>query len=156
MFVSDTCSKHVPSARGLHTNPSSPPNIIISYLYCLSDHLLFHISTNHPTLTFRSSSNSPYKTKSSEHKRPSNFHSLHPHFRFFHQCIYIHIKKLSILKHSLSSPFTLTKAKLLTYMLLILFSSLPPTAYIVRTCHRASLVTLFYAFSKFIKPTLLL
>ena len=59
---------------------------------------------------------------------------------------------LSILKHSLSLPFTLTQTRLLAYILLIPFSSLPSTSYILSTCHRASLLTLSYAFPKSIKP----
>ena len=54
------------------------------------------------------------------------------------------------------SPKTLTLtsfySRLLIYILLIPFNSLPPTSYILGTCHSASLFTLPYAFSRSIKP----
>src|SRR5678815_4745172 len=59
---------------------------------------------------------------------------------------------LLILNQSLLTPFILTHVSLSSYILLILFRSLPPTPYITNTCHRASLLILSYACCKSIKP----
>ena len=48
-------------------------------------------------------------------------------------------------------PFALAQVGLLAYIILIPLNCLPPLSYILRTCHRASLLTLSYALS----PTLL-
>ena len=59
---------------------------------------------------------------------------------------------ISILNRSVKSPFTMTQAKLSTYILLISPDSLPLTSYILNPCHKASQLTLSYAFSKSIIP----
>ena len=113
-----------------HSNPSSQTNTTL-LLYALTFKHLLRTSTKCPTI-IRSSFDSPHKTKSSAYKRPRDFHSLpshppHLHFHLFHHCIYIRIKNqidmmqprlnpLSILEHSFSPPFTLTQARLLTYI----------------------------------------
>ena len=45
--------------------------------------------------------------------------------------------------------FSLKEANLLTYMLLELFNSFPPTSYILSICHNASLLTLSYCHMPF-------
>ena len=70
--------------------------------------------------------------------------SLHP---------YIHLKDKGDIIHlchtPLSLPLTLTQSRQLTHILLIPLNSLPPTSYILNICNKASLLTLLYAFSKY-------
>ena len=99
-------------------------------------------STKHPINVLKLSSDLPYKTKSSAYKKRGNLHSL-PSFRNLTPILPISIftfippsmytlkgqgdmiqpclTPLLILKHSLSSHFTITQAKLLTFILLIPF-----------------------------------
>ena len=119
--------------------------------------------------------NSPQRTKLSAHKRPGNHYSFSssmnlypilptPIFTSFITAFIYTLKSqgdmmqpcltpLSILNCSLSLHFTLTQAKLSTYILLIPPNSLPPTSYILNTYHKVSLLTLLYAFSKSIKSS---
>ena len=60
---------------------------------------------------------------------------------------------LLILKHPLTSSTILMQARLLTYIVLIPFTSLPPTSYFLSTWNKAIHLTLSYTFSRFIKPT---
>ena len=72
----------IPSTRISYFNHSSLLNTITLLLfafifrYLLPFRSLLHTWTKCPTFTFRCSSDSPYKTKSSACKRPGNLHSL--------------------------------------------------------------------------------
>ena len=144
-FNSDTCSNHNPSTQTLKTSPSSPLNTITLLLPALTFRpLLVHITTKHPTIAFRFSFDSLYKTKSFVYKRPGNLHSLypHPHFHFITASIY-----------TLKSKGDMIQPYLIPLLILKTLSpSHIPTSYILSTCHSTYLLTLSYAFSKSIKP----
>ena len=123
--------------------------------------LLLHTSTKCPTITFRSFSVSYHKIRLSAYKRPGNFLSLHsenlipilpiPIFTSFvtasmymlksqGNMIHLCLMPLSVLKHSLLLPFTLTQTRLFVHIPSFLkpFKSLPPTSYILITYHTNS------------------
>ena len=136
--------------------------------------LFLHNSANCPTITLRSSSDSPQRIKSYAYKRSENLQSLpsstnstplfheshspssHPYLHLLHRCIHIYIEQsrrhdttlsyptIYPLLLTLPPPFTLIQAELSTYILLILLNNLSPTSYILNSCHRASLFTLSY------------
>ena len=89
----------------------------------------------------------------------------HPHLHLFHHCIHIYIEKPkrhdAIMSHptiypkqfTLTPPFILTKAKLSHTHSLFHPTDYPPPSYVLNTCHKTSLLTLSYAFSRSLKPT---
>ena len=121
------------------------------------------MSHHHP----QSSSNSSHRIKSSAYKSPGNFHSLLSSRNLtplLLHCIHIHIEQSrghdTPLPHTIIypreltfTPFILTQTELSTYTLLIPLNRLGPTSYIFKICHRTSLFTSSYAFSRSIKLT---
>ena len=76
--------------------------------------------------------------------RKPHSHSSHPPFHFFHHPIHVKLNSQVAMTHPCLTPlsllenvhlqyFTLTQAKLLSYIRLISFYSLPPASYIVDT-----------------------
>ena len=130
----------------------TPPNTITLLLPALTFRpFLLHPSIKPSTITLRSYSDSPHKNQviCIQEVRQSPLSSLflkshspppHPHFHLLHHFVHIYTLKsqgdiihtcltpLLILKHSLSPPFSLTQAILLTYILLIPINSSPPTS----------------------------
>ena len=128
IYNCDTYFSCVPYTWTSHFNPSLLNTISLILSVVTFRPFLQYTSTKRPTISFRSSFNSPYKTKSSAYKRPGSLHSSlfqkshsyppHSDFHLFHHCIHrlkSQVDRIqscltawSILKHSLSSPFTLT------------------------------------------------
>ena len=79
----------------------------------------------------------------------ASIYTLKSQVDIIHPCL----TPLSILNQSFSLPFTLTQAKLSTYILLIQLNNLTPTSYILITCHKTCLLTLSYIIFKSIEPT---
>ena len=139
---SDKCSNRILFIIILHYNLSSKPNFI----------------------TFRFSSNSPNKNKSSTKTRSGNLHSSrshshppHPHFNL-HHCVHIYIEKQRVydttLSHTTIVPETLTLTPFNPINIHTLYSIQKFTTHIIpSTCYNTSLLTLSYAFSKFITST---
>ena len=74
---SQTCSKQISCTWTSHSSRSSQFITITLLLPALTfSPILLHTSTNRPTITIRSSSKSPHRTKSSAYKRSGNLYSL--------------------------------------------------------------------------------
>ena len=123
------------SIRISHPIPSSQPNTITLFLSALTSPRHLNKMPHHPLQIFlRLTTQSQVKCLQETMQSPlSSFlqkpysHPPHPNFHLFHHCIPIHVEEprghdttlsqpLSVLKHSLSLPFTPTQARLFTYI----------------------------------------